>query len=226
MKIFLTSILYIVGIPLATLYFIRFFTKVIYDKDFTNNKDAFSSLLVSAIICIFLISFVFQHYSKFIDTTIKYSVIPIYFSIQILFCLLFIYIFSLGNLIIIFVIQQLSSFLFPFKTIYIFLLKSTIFRKYIKPFFNKYINPFYRIQFNKNSYSTVYFIKSIIFTCYLLSGIVVISPVYNWIIQSKGVTTYLPILKSDIDIYKSIFVVSLIPFFLNYIFIKKSINAK
>ena len=217
MQLFLTSIFLIIILLVLILYLFRFFLKVKHNRDFENNLDAFISLLVSAIMCIFILSFAFTSYSKTIDNITKYSAIPIYFFTHLLLCLLFIYIFSLWNIFISSVIKEIIGFTnIMFKPIYRFFLKSM--------FFRKYIDPYNGISSHNTPYSTIRFIKSILFACYLLSGIVVISPFYNWLIKSDGISTYLPVLKTDIEIYRSIFVVSLIPFFLNYIFNKPKPN--
>lgn len=202
--------LIIIFITLITLYTLRFYNRLKYNVEFENKLDASASLLISVLIILFVIISINKNISHLIGCCSKYSLIPFFMFMHICLCLFLAYLISLIKVFI--KPTHLLSQLVILLEVFISHLKFLY-----KPFqVKKYLNPFYKIPCTKRNISTIYNIKSTIFICYLISGIIIISPLYNYLIGLSEMEEYLPIIKNDYEIYKSIFITSLIPYFINF----------
>lgn len=80
---------------------------------------------------------------------------------------------------------------------------------------NIYINPFRKMDKELNI-SGAKIIKSIILISYLISGIIILTYLTNYL-EAEGGNLELSSFKRDYELYKTVFVTSLIPFTINYL---------
>ncbi|GAB6167581.1 hypothetical protein JCM1393_00410 [Clostridium carnis] len=220
------SIIIIIISILAGLYTTKFFVEVFNEKIELGNRYIFIKALISTTILMIALSlfndFVLQKYS----ILTKYSIIPIYLVFHliiacVLCCILW------GILIIINKtnnnIKETQKVINTNKSknerdINIPLLtKSKCFFINGINYINKHFNPLYTI--NLKEINVIRIIKIIFLLCYLLSGIIMLSYVSNYL-DLKIIAHELEEISyfnRDYELYKSVFVISLIPFSINYI---------
>lgn len=207
--------IYAIFLYLVCAYSLRFFMRLKYNIDFEGNLDAFFSLLLMILIFFGLISCISKNINEAINYCSKYSFIPFFLFFQIIICFLILYLICIINLIIGYIVSNFKQ-----PTIYNTL--GFIFKILYMPIKNrKFLDPFYKIPKKRNSIPIIYNLKSIIFVCYLISGVILLSPIYNFITGLSEAKEYLTMLKNDYDTYKSVFVTSLIPYFLNFAIVNK-----
>jgi hypothetical protein len=214
---FIFCILYLILtiiLIILLLYIFRFYMRITHSVEFEDKKDSFISLFIATSIPLIIICSIPNYINKFLDYCCKYTIIPLFVFSQIWICLFLIFLLCFSQFLFNLLISSVKTE--PF----IELISKAIMVLY-KPIHEKrlgmlYLDPFYRIHRNNRSKSNIYNIKSTVFACYLLSGLIIISPFYNYIISLKDAKNLLRIIDHDYEIYKNIFIISLIPYFLNF----------
>lgn len=211
----LSYILIAVAIFFIFIYSLRFCIRMYFNIEFENNADTFCSLLAFLIFILILAGLLDKKFEYVVNYCAKFSFIPLFIFLHLLIWYFLTFTFSFFNFIVIFTQANTKDF-FIFNTpkeIIIFL---------YKPIKNcKYLNLFGNTKINLDTKFNIHRLKSIIFAFYLIAGIIVVSPIYNYLLSLSDIAPFLSVLKTDYDTYQKIFIVSLIPYFLNFAFIKK-----
>lgn len=197
------------------IYSLRFCIRMYFNIEFENNADTFCSLFVFLMFILILAGLLDRKFEYVVNYCAKFSFIPLFIFLHLLVWYFLTFTFSFFNFLIIFVQANTKGFL-PIN----------IFKKFIvfvyKPIKKrKYLNLFGDTEINLDKQFNIHKLKSIIFAFYLIAGIIVVSPIYNYLLSLSDITQFLSVLKTDYDTYQKIFIVSLIPYFLNFIFVKK-----
>lgn len=196
------------------LFTVTYFIRVINDDEINMKYGIFGALISGG----YIASAIYSIMSILVNVPWldKYSLILTYLLTHILiFSILFFLIayFSIG-------IYQLYSYsnvrrnlkcLNSFNAI---ILKCSKTKEFLGQV-NKYFNPLNKFK-NKHKFNISKFIKLIMLISYLISGVFLLSYLTN-IIELNGIDFEVPAFKRDYELYKTVFVTSLIPFTINYI---------
>lgn len=213
---------------LGALWTLKFFVDLFEDVEtkFINIRGG-----ISALYMLIVLSYLAQNLSEY-DSLLKYSTVPTLLIFHLLLCcFLCTAIFYLS-----FLVKAVWQSVSIVKFInYIFCqlssdrLTYTIFNKVfykIEDFIirclhnvNIMINPFYNIDKSRKRNSTRV-IKMILIISYLISGMIILSPFINYI-NIKDSSLITESFKRDYELYKNVFVISLIPFSINFLINKK-----
>lgn len=217
--IWVKYILEIIIVILILLYSLNFCIRMHYNIEFSNNFSVFVSLLCLLILITLIFMLFGNQFIVLISYCSKFSLIPMFIFFHLIIWYILVFIFSCLNLSILYAFTVFNHDT-SFQTIK--KIASSI-HNLIKN--NKHLhalNPFVGVKLDINTKFTIHRLKSIIFAFYLVAGIIVISPMYNYFLSSSFLKPFLNILKTDYDTYQKVFIVSLIPYFLNFTFIKKN----
>jgi hypothetical protein len=213
--------MYLIAI-LGGLFTFKFFFMLFYEKNYLNDDENslknsnkfFAGAFISSV---YLLVLIFTLYKK-VDIVQLNSIIPLY-----IFFHLIIWIFSCFSIFTLFMFlpDLLSIFSFILKPLHSFIeiIKEIkiLYNCIIKIFnyINIYFNPF-NCKGNFEKISHYRKIKLIFLISYFISGVIILS-VYTNYLEANGLKTSLPSFTREYDLYKNVFVTSLIPFILNYI---------
>lgn len=156
----------------------------------------------------------------YVPSVDKYSLIPTYLLIHIAIFAIIVFIISyLGILIYQIYINCKENFIVNIFNDSIKVLKKVIYKHdgltSIIRKINMILNPCRRSE-DKFNINISRVIKLIMIISYLVSGIFLLSYFTN-LMESRGVSFEIEALKRDYELYKTVFVTSLIPFTINYI---------
>lgn len=221
------NIIIILGI-LGALWTLKFFVDLFEDVEtkFINIRGG-----ISAVYMLIVLYYLAQNLSEY-DSLLKYSIVPTLLIFHLLLCCFLcttIFYFSFlvkavwGSVSIVKFINYIFCELSSDRLTY------TIFDKVvykIEDFIirclhnvNIMINPFYNIDKSRKRNSTRA-IKMILIISYLISGMIILSPFINYI-NIKDSSLITESFKRDYELYKNVFVISLIPFSINFLINKK-----
>lgn len=214
----ITWALMVIAGLLIILFSLKFCLRMYYNVEFSNNLDAFLGL-ASLLSIILLISMLISNNLEFIIAfSSKFSFIPMFIFFHFFIWYMLIFTLSLFYLMIYILITGIKKDLSLFISIKF--IKELILSVYKLIKGNKYLDPFKDIKIKLHTKLSIHKLKSIIFAFYLIAGILVISPGYNYALSLTDLKPFLSILKTDYDTYQKVFIVSLIPYFLNFAFPK------
>lgn len=208
---------------LAGLYTIKFFVEVFNEKIEMENRTIFIRAFISTLVLLMGLALFNDFVLKKYSILTKYSIIPIYLVFHLLIaCILCCFLF--GILIIINRtsdnIKETQKIIKKNKIENVFKFNISILTKSKRiliqsaNYINRHFNPFYTINLKK--INVIRTIKIIFLSCYLLSGIVMLSYLSNYVVNINKMEE-INYFTRDYELYKSVFVISLIPFSINYI---------
>lgn len=198
--------IYLIIVIIFLLIF-KFLIELWNDHTELNNINTFFKA-ISLIIFLLIILLLSFNFISSIITSIKYTTLTIYLLMHIIIFAIVCYL----NLALMMMI--VSSYTFIKSTIISIFKHKKVNGSYKKifKFIHKNLDPFYTINFEKITITK--FVKIIFILSYLISGVIVLSYCYNYF----KLNNYIPEnFNNDYEIYKSVFVVSLIPFTINYL---------
>lgn len=218
--------MFLIFIILGGLFSLNFFINLIF-RD--AQHYSWKSILFSGLICcIYLIYMASPLISLIISTGLidkisNYTIIPLYFFFHILITLIISIILILFLLLPKILLDEYSGMLSLLNPSTYLNLNLPRFISHFLHKINIYFNPIYSIDFS--SINNKFILKSIFLVSYLISGISLLSPLTNHLISS-GITANMSHFTKDCDLYKSVFLISLIPFILKYILNFENITKK
>lgn len=180
----------------------------VYNEIIIENLHLPLFITMSSVI--FLYKFIADKYLSYI---IQYSTLPLY----------------LISHLAIFVTMFNALFLFIVKSIHVYnfikdIIKKQVKLKKIKGFYKKSLiwiyknlDPFYTVDLK--SINSIKLIKSLLLISYLIAGIIILV-VFNRYIEldiASSAENFIGYFNKEYELYKGIFVVSLIPFTINYL---------
>ncbi|MGG7160085.1 hypothetical protein [Clostridium baratii] len=204
----------IVGILFTVTYFVR-----VIKEDKFSAKYAVGGALISGIFSFAFILSLIQILSRINDID-KYSIILVYFLAHLLLFSV-ICIFIAYFMIIIYEIYMFNKDGVITKIIDIMKNKFVIITKNYEKIrlvvrkLNVFFNPFRKIG-NGVNINLPKIMKAVMLISYLISGVILLSYFTNYI-EINGGNFNSQIFKREYDLYKNVFVTSLIPFTINYI---------
>lgn len=225
---------------------IKFIFELISEK-IINSEEIFYRSFFAIIFSIIFLAFTYDQINKNFGVLTHYTIIPLYFNIH----LILTFILYLILLIVPFILILLEIVLKGLRyliLIFIVMIKDVLniikYKKELKKnfwFFSKYIyKGIYRIYafakkklgpYNEITFKNINWIKfakNLFVISYLISGLIVLSPLNNKVLneipEEYSKTNQYDIFKSDYDLYKEVFVITLIPFSLSYVFKKETTN--
>lgn len=215
---------------------IKFIFELISEK-IKNSQEIFSRSFYAIIFILISLAFILDGVWKNFEFINKYTIILLYFAMHLMLTC-FIYVISMIiPFILIFldwILQSLKSLIFGAVSMIEGILKNTkdiskinirIYRFYT--FVKKKFGHYNEISFKNINW--IKFAKNLFIISYLISGLIVLSPLNNIMLNEMPEKYYKTkihdIVKSDYELYKQVFVISLIPFSLRYIF-KSNGNIK
>ncbi|MDU1937484.1 MAG: hypothetical protein E6726_14690 [Clostridium sp.] len=206
------------GLIIGGLFTVTYFVRVIREEGVSGKYGIYGGILVGIYLCFFIYKFMFKLSGvEFID---KYSILlPYILSHLLIFGAMF------------FLITYLM--MLPYEMYGLIQDKFIIeafgkVRSKVKGFLNRYnktsrliarlifcINPFIIVS-NRREIAFAKFIKTVILISYIISGIILLSVFTNHL-ENNGIDFNIGYLKREYELYKTVFVTSLIPFTINYI---------
>lgn len=225
---------------------IKFIFELVSEK-IRNSEEIFYRSFYAIIFSMIFLAFTYDQINKNLEFLNHYTIIPLYFSIHliltfILYLILMIVPFALIFLeVILKIVRYLILFFIDLIKAILEIIKYISGLKIIIKLFSKFIYPImYKVYtFIKNklgpyneitvrNINWIKFAKNLFIISYLIAGLFVLSPLNNKIstemLEEYSNSNQYDIFKNDYDLYKEVFVITLIPFSLSYIFKKESNN--
>lgn len=213
----IVKIINILAPVILILLSIKYFIEIINEKITGNYKVILIKAFMPPIILGFIFDIANEIIEEYIDLLVKYSTLLYYIFAHII---IFIAIYTISIGIISFIIFLYSFIKDFFVIFFIFNYFPELLIKITRHFFsfiNRELNPFYTIDFK--SINVIRFIKKIYIISYLIAGVLILSYFNNYLELSiaNDESMTLRYFSKDYEIYKGIFVMSLIPFSINYL---------
>ncbi|MBU3109474.1 hypothetical protein [Clostridium gasigenes] len=239
MQSYVSTIILIIVTILSALYTIKFFIELLNERIHKDNERIIKKAFFSTFGLLLTLAFISDYILNKFYILSKYSIIPTYFIYHIFISCMICCCLWLVMLIIINVNEtiykakkKLEMSIYTIRKDTGLLTKIKVFLRKKLTDINRTFNPMYTINFEE--VNIIKIVKIIFIFSYLLSGIIMLSMATNYIdIKSKEIRDGQVKVENQIDdnfkrdyeLYKSVFVVSLIPFSLNYI-LKREENSK
>lgn len=242
----MTKVLIYFMIILWAFQTIKFIFELVSEK-IRNSEEIFYRSFYAIIFSMIFLAFTYDQINKNLEFLNHYTIIPLYFSIHliltfILYLILMIVPFALIFLevmlkivryLILFFIDLIKAILEIIKYISGLKIIIKLFSKFIYPimykvytFIKNKLGPYNEITVRNINW--IKFAKNLFIISYLIAGLFVLSPLNNKIstemLEEYSNSNQYDIFKNDYDLYKEVFVITLIPFSLSYIFKKESNN--
>lgn len=225
---------------------IKFIFELVSEK-IRNSEEIFYRSFYAIIFSIIFLAFTYDQINKNLEFLNHYTIIPLYFNIHLILTFILYLILMVVPFLLIFlesilkVVRYLILFFIDLIKWLLEIIKYISGLKTIIKFFNKFIYPIiykaYTFTQNKlgpyneitfKNINWIKFAKNLFIISYLIAGLIVLSPLNNKIstemLEEHYKSNQYDIFKNDYDLYKEVFVITLIPFSLSYVFKKESNN--
>lgn len=211
---------------------LKFFIELFNEKINIDLNHILFKASISLIFTIITFGYIYDYFFEKIEFITEYTIIPVYLIFHLLIeCIL-----CMGIIFILLIIIEIINGLRGSVTLIGDIIKGLLgdfikirnFFYGILKYLNESINPLYTVDLK--NINIIKSIKIIFVINYLVAGLVMISPMTNYINETMeesylNTSTY-DNFKRDYELYKSVFIMSLIPFSINYIFKKEDYKNK